>query len=133
MTWLIDTNVLIHANRGKPRSVSRRLMAESPENVSISTLTIAELWYGIARHDHPASKRAAWLHVLEPYIVLPFDRAAAELHGDLRFHVRHAPIGERDLMIAAIALVNDLTVVTANVREFSRVPHLRVDDWSQSN
>ena len=61
--------------------------------------------------------------------VLAFDREAAEVHGDLRHALRHNPIGERDLLLASIAFARGLTVVTANVREFRRVPGLAVEDW----
>jgi tRNA(fMet)-specific endonuclease VapC len=61
---------------------------------------------------------------------LAFDEAAAEHHADIRDELRHQPIGERDLLIAAIARAGDLAVVTNNTREFSRVPRLQVADWS---
>lgn len=129
MTWLLDTNVLIDAQRGRPARVGQRLRSVAPEDVAISTVTVAELWYGTARHDDRNRKRDMWVRVLAPYAKLPFDTAAAELHGDVRYEVRRQPIGERDLLIASIALANDLTVVTANTREFLRVPGLRVEDW----
>src|SRR5574341_758759 len=59
-----------------------------------------------------------------------YDRDAAEQHARIRHHLRHRPIGERDLLIAAIALAHDLTLVTHNAAEFSRVPRLRVEDWA---
>jgi len=129
--WLLDTNVLIHAQRGRPEAVRRRLQAASPDDVAISTITVAELWYGIARSDDPDAKRENWSRFLAPFDVLSFDRAAAELHGGLRFALRHHPIGERDLLIAAVALANDLAVVTANIGEFRRVPGLHVEDWGE--
>lgn len=131
MTWLLDTNVLIHAQRRRPAAVRQRLRAVSPDSVAISTVTVAELWYGIARSDDPDRKRELWSRFLAPFDVLAFDQAAAEIHGDLRFALRRQPIGERDLLIAAIALAKDLTVVTANTREFRRVPGLRVEDWGE--
>lgn len=130
MTWLLDTDVLIHAQRGDPPEVRARLEATAPEDLAISAVTVAELWYGAARSQEPARKRKLWTRFLEPFDVLPFDRAAAERHGELRHALRHQPIGERDLLIASIALAHGLTVVTANVREFRRVPGLTVDDWS---
>ena len=130
MTWLLDTNVLIHAVRGKPAGVRARLQALSPDDVAISTVTVAELWYGAARSADPERKRAAWTAALAPFAVLPFDRPAAERHGLLRHELRNNPIGERDLFIAAIALANNLTVVTHDVREYGRVPGLRVEDWA---
>jgi len=131
VNWLLDTNVLIHAQRGRPEKVRRRLQAVSPQTVAISSVTVAELWYGIERSGAPDRKRALWSRFLAPFAVLAFDRAAAELHGALRFALRHQPIGERDLLIAAIALANDLTVVTGNTREFRRVPGLHVEDWGE--
>lgn len=131
MTWLLDTNVLIHAQRGRPESVRRRLREVAPQAVVISAVTVAELWYGIQRSGDPERKRESWSRFLAPFDVLAFDRPAAELHGGLRFELRHQPIGERDLLIAATALANDLTVVTGNTREFRRVPGLRVEDWGE--
>jgi tRNA(fMet)-specific endonuclease VapC len=67
--------------------------------------------------------------VLAPFRVLAFAGDAAEHHARVRYRLRHKPIGDRDLLIAAIAIANDLTLVTHNTREFSRVPDLRVEDW----
>lgn len=130
MTWLLDTNALIHAQRGRPAAVRAHLQARSPEEVAVSAISIAELWYGAAKHADPAGKRELWNQFLDPYAVYAFDRTAAEIHGDLRFQLRHNPIGDRDLLIAAIALANDLTLVTSNMREFGRVSALRVEDWT---
>lgn len=130
MSWLLDTNALIHAQRGRPPAVRMHLQARSPDDLAISAISIAELWYGAAKHIDPAGKRELWQRYLAPYAVYAFDPPAAEIHGDLRFRLRHGPIGDRDLLIAAIALANDLTVVTHNIREFERVPELRVEDWT---
>lgn len=130
MIWLLDTNIVIHAIRFRPPSVRQRLGEVSPDDVRISSITIAELWYGAEKYNAPARRRTVLEAFLEPYAILSFDRAAGELHGHLRHAMRHHPIGERDLLIAAIALANDLTVVTNNTREFARVPELRVEDWS---
>lgn len=127
---LLDTNVLIHAQRGRPETVRRRLREASPGDLAICSVTVAELWYGAARSTDPDRKRTLWSRFLAPYEVLPFDRAAAELHGELRFALRHYPIGERDLLIAAIARTNERTLVTDNLSEFRRVPGLRVESWS---
>lgn len=127
---LLDTNVLIHASRLRPPAVAQRLRTVSPDDVAISSITVAELWYGIEKSSDPARKTGLWRRLLEPYAVLPFDREAAELHGRLRFDLRHHPICERDLMIAAISLVGDRILVTNNTREFQRVRGLRVEDWT---
>jgi tRNA(fMet)-specific endonuclease VapC len=131
VAWLLDTNVLIHAQRGHPASVLARLVEASPDDVATSSVSIAELWYGAAKSTEPGRKQKLWRRFLEPISVLPFDREAGELHGELRQALRRQPIGERDLLIACIALTHDLTLVTANTREFIHVPDLRVEDWSK--
>jgi tRNA(fMet)-specific endonuclease VapC len=129
-TWLLDTNALIQSVSGRPPRVRAELRRRSPAEVTLCSVTVAELWYGAAKHADPARKRAAWMRVLAPFDVLPFDRAAAEHHAEIRYALRHNPIGERDLFIAAIAVANGLRVVTHNTREFKRVPGLVVEDWS---
>jgi tRNA(fMet)-specific endonuclease VapC len=130
MKWLLDTNVLIHAQRGEPAAVRRRMQEQSPSDLALSAVTIAELWYGALRSADPDVKRGLWSRVVEPYEVLQFDRAAAELHAEVRYELRHSPIGERDLLIAASALAHGLIVVTSNISEFSRVRRLQVEDWT---
>jgi len=129
--WLLDTNMLIFAARDRPKAVRRRLQDASPDDVAVSSIAIAELWFGAEKSDDPPRKREAWNKFLEPYSVLSFDRAAAEEHARLRYLLRHAPIGERDLLVAAIASANGLRVVTNNLGEFTRVPGLTVEDWSR--
>ncbi len=130
-TWLVDTNALIHAVRGRPPRVREELRRRPPSAIAVSAITIAELWYGAEKHSNASAKRAAWDRVVEPYEVLAFDRAAAEHHARLRYALRHAPIGERDLLIAAIAIAKGLIVVTQNTGEFGRVPDLVVEDWTK--
>jgi tRNA(fMet)-specific endonuclease VapC len=129
--WLLDTNILIFAARDRPKAVRSRLQELSPDDVAVSSIAIAELWFGAEKSEDPPRKRQAWSKFLEPYSVLPFDRAAAEEHARLRYLLRHAPIGERDLLVAAIASANELGVVTNNLAEFTRVPGLKVEDWSR--
>jgi tRNA(fMet)-specific endonuclease VapC len=68
---------------------------------------------------------------LEPFEVLPFDHQAAEAYARARFELERVgrPIGERDLLIASIALARGLAVVTHNLSEFARVPGLKAEDW----
>ena len=132
MIWLLDTNAVIHAIRNNPPSVRSRLTALGPDDVRVSAITIAELWYGAQKAHNPVRRRAVFEAFLAPYEVLSFDRGAAVRHAELRQALRHSPIGERDLLIAAIALDAGLGVVTNNTREFQRVPGLSVEDWTRS-
>lgn len=130
MSYLLDTNAVIHAVRGRPASVRSRLDAEGPARVRVTSITIAELWNGAEKSDDPERRRRLFDAFLAPFEVLPFDAAAGKLHGTLRHQLRHQPIGERDLLIASIARSAGLTLVTANAGEFRRVPDLAVEDWS---
>ena len=94
MIWLLDTNVLIHAVRGRPPGVRAQLQRQSPEDVAVSSITVAELWYGAEKSLSPARKRDAWRAVMAPFQVIAFDRDAAEHHARIRYLLRHKPIGK---------------------------------------
>jgi tRNA(fMet)-specific endonuclease VapC len=91
----------------------------------------AELFYGAMNSQNPAKTLALQEIFLNQFVSLPFDDRAAKIFGEIRAHLARlgTPIGPYDLQIAAIALANDVTLVTHNTREFSRVPHLRIEDW----
>ena len=130
MIRLLDTSVIVAALR-RDAAVRRRLRAMSPDDIGIPSVAVAELAYGAARSADPERTGVVWRAFVEPFEVVSFDRAAAEAHGRLRFVMRSQPIGERDLLIAATALAHGVAVVTANVREFARVPGLVVEEWAQ--
>ena len=131
MTFVLDTNTCIYALKRKGRVVER-LRDHSPDDLGITIVTVAELWFGAHKSARPAAARREMDGFLEPFEVLPFDRVAAEAYARIRLSLERAgsPIGERDLQIAAIAVARELTVVTHNVSEFARVPGLPVVDWS---
>lgn len=128
MKYLLDTNVYIHAMKNVG-SVRRNLQRRSVGEVATSAVTLAELLYGAEKTSNPDKSRAAWVAVLEPYAVLDFDSSSAVEHARIRYLLRQNPIGERDLLIASIAISNDLIVVTNNTQEFGRVPGLECEDW----
>ncbi len=127
--YLLDTNVVSYALLGDHR-VRGRIDSHAKRGIVVSAVTIAELAYGSLKHPHPDRHRQAWEAFVAMFEVLTFDEGAARAHARARYALRTAPIGERDLLIAAIALPRKLIVVTHNVREFRRVPGLRVEDWS---
>jgi tRNA(fMet)-specific endonuclease VapC len=114
--------------RGR-HGVAARLGQESPEDVAIASITLAELLYGARCAQDPARSELAVRRFIEPVRVVPFGRRASELHGRLRHATRQTMVGPNDLVIAATALAHDATLITANVREFSRIPDLRVENW----
>jgi tRNA(fMet)-specific endonuclease VapC len=128
--YLLDTNTCVYAIKRWP-GVIDRLKSLSPDDVAVSVVTLAELWFGARKSSKPARTRASVNAFLAPLTIHSFDRDAAEDYAEIRFQleVSGRPIGERDLLIASIARSRGLTVVTHNTREFSRVPDLAVEDW----
>jgi tRNA(fMet)-specific endonuclease VapC len=131
MTYLLDTNTCIRYLNGRAPNVPRRLQAVSPAEVRVCAVVKAEMYFGAMKSIDPVNALAQQRAFLDIFESLPFDDAAAEAYGRLRAELarRGTPIGPNDLMIAAIALAHDLTLVTHNTAEFSRVPGLRLDDW----
>ncbi|MCM2255179.1 MAG: PIN domain-containing protein [Vicinamibacteria bacterium] len=130
MKYLLDTNTCIYALKLLGRVVER-LRERSPDEIGVSIVTVAELWFGARKSRRPAATRREIDAFLAPLAVVPFDAAAADAYASIRMELEAAgrPIGERDLLIAAIALAHRLTVITRNGLEFSRVPDLQVEDW----
>lgn len=131
MKRLLDTDTCIYLiNRDRPQ-VLARLRRFHPTSIAISSLTLAELAWGVAKSGSPRN-RAALESFIASFTVLPFDANAAFAYGDLRARLQRAgtPIGPMDMLIAAHALALDLTLVTNNEREFRRVPELRIENWN---
>jgi len=106
-----------------------RLLRESPDDIAVSAMTEAELTFGAIKSADPERAKPQVRAFLEPVLVLPFDGEAAQKHAGIRFALRSTPIGERDLVTAAVAVANGLILVTHNTREFSRVEGLELEDW----
>ena len=130
MIYLLDTNTCVYAIKRRPE-VLRRLRALSPDDLGVSAITLAELRFGAAKSSRPSETRRSIEAFLRPFEVLSFGSEAADEYASLRIALERQgrPIGERDLLIAATARSLGLVVVTHNVREFSRVPGLKIEDW----
>ena len=131
MRFLLDTNICIYAINRRPALVIEAFQRHFDEGLGISAVTAAELHYGVERTGSERNRRAL-LHFLAPLEVAPFDDAAAVAFGRLRawLAAQGTPIGPFDTQIAAHALALGVTLVTHNVREFERVPGLRIADWA---
>ena len=130
MTWLLDTNTCIFLMKLR-EPVTGRVRQLDPDDLAVSSITCAELWFGAAKSKHPQRSRATQDAFLEPFRIVDFDVKAAERYATVRAQLALAGrrIRDRDLMIASIALANRMTVVTSNVAEFARVPGLGLEDW----
>jgi tRNA(fMet)-specific endonuclease VapC len=111
--------------------LTARTREVGPSAISVASMTLAEMWFGAAKSHQPRRTRTDQDAFLAPFRVLDFDRTAADCYASIRAHLtaKGRPIGDRDLMIAAIAQANRLIVVTSNIGEFARVPGLKVEDW----
>ena len=131
MKFLLDTDTCIFALRLRPQ-VRTHFEALAPEDLATSAMNEAELCYG-ALNSQNAQRHVRDVEAfLAPIKIFPFDREAAKEHARLRMALKQMPIGERDLVIASVALAHRLTVVTHNQREFGRVPGLKTVDWAAS-
>ncbi len=132
MRFLLDTDICIYIAKQRPASVQSRLRRLQPGDVGMSVITFLELVYGAWKSQQFESnlERIEQLRTVIP--ALPLDSEAASYYGRLRTDLERkgAAIGAYDLLIAAHALSEDLTLVTNNVREFSRVEGLRVKNWA---
>lgn len=127
--YVVDTDVCVQALRGH-EGVLRALRERTPSDLFVASMTLAELRYGALKSRDPAGNQARVSLFLDPIAVLDFDADGAFVHADIRWALRDQPIGERDLVIAAVARVHGLTLVTGNVREFGRVPGLSLESWA---
>ncbi len=128
---LLDTNVCIVYLKGRSERVNRRFHEVPLEEIGVCSVVKAELLYGGKRSNNPEKTLKKQRNFLSRFISLPFDDDAAEVYSDLRARLANlgTPIGSNDLQIAAIALANNLTLVTHNTREFSRIEELKLEDW----
>jgi tRNA(fMet)-specific endonuclease VapC len=131
MIYLLDTSICVALIRRNAPPVLERLKAERPGTVGVSSLTVAELAYGVARSARPEQNQAALEQFLLPLEILDFDMRAALAYGRIRraLERRGLPIGSMDLLIGAHALSANLTLVTNNTREFARIEGLALEDW----
>ena len=133
MTYMLDTNICIYTIKRKPEKVLLRFQEELSGGMCISTITLAELEYGIRHSANPAKNEQALIRFLAPLSVLPFDPAASAEYGEIRAYLQRqgTPIGPLDMLIAGHARAEGAVLVTNNVREFERVPGLAVENWAE--
>ena len=130
MKYLLDTDTLIYVFKRTGNCLAR-LSAQNDSDITISTINLFELEYGMGKSSSRIKMDSYVLSLCKRYAVLEFDRAASLQAGAIRalLHTRGTPIGPYDVQIAGIALSHNLIVVTRNTREFERVPGLRVENW----
>ena len=128
--YLLDTNVVSDLIRHPRGVIARRVSLEGEDTVCTSIIVASELRFGARKRNSEQLTRQLEL-VLSALQIMPFESPADQHYAKLRVYLgeRGIPIGPNDMLIAAQTLALDCTVVTRNVREFSRVPGLKVDNW----
>ena len=133
MRYMLDTNICIYVIKHKPEKVFQKIQTIHPEDVRISSVTYAELVHGVEKSAAVEKNRLALSMLLANMEILDFDVDAADCYGKIRagLEKKGAPIGPLDMMIAGHAQSLGYTVVTNNVKEFSRVSALKMENWAE--
>jgi len=131
MKYMLDTNICIYIIKQKPAIVLDRFRKTDISVISISSITLSELFFGVSKSSKPEQNFMALTQFVAPLEILPFGGEAAQYYGDLRAHLEKqgTPNGSLDMLIAAHALSIESTLVTNNEKEFNRVPSLKIENW----
>lgn len=131
MKYMFDTNICIYLIKKKPESVLTKFKKLKAGDVSISSITLAELAYGVEKSTQQEKNLTALNGFILPIEIALFDEKAAFHYGKIRSELekKGTPIGAMDLLIAAHAQSEKMTLITNNVKEFSRIPKLKIENW----
>lgn len=128
--YLLDTNTIIYFFKGLG-NVAKILLSKAPEDIAIPAITLYELEVGIAKSSNPKKRKIQLESLVSRIAVLPFTEKEAEISAKIRAELEKqgTPIGPLDNLIAGIALYSNTILVTHNLKEFSRVKGLIIEDW----
>jgi tRNA(fMet)-specific endonuclease VapC len=128
--FVLDTNTVVDYFKGKGR-VAERLLAVAPSEITLPAISVYEVWVGVFGSQNPKRRREQFEAFLSVVEILPFETEAGMRAAELRYKLERAgeAIGPLDTLIAATALAHGGVLVTRNVREFSRVPGLKLVNW----
>lgn len=134
MRYMLDTDTCTTLIRRRSPGLLGKVISFPAGEIGLSSITIAELEYGVERSQYRDQNRAALAQFLLPFEISDFDASAAQAYGTVRvsLEAQGMPIGSLDTLIAAHALACQVILVTHNTKEFSRVQGLRVENWYES-
>lgn len=132
MKYMLDTNICIFAIRNSNDNVLKKFHEHLDDELYISSITLAELMYGVEKSRKPEQNRNALLQFLTLIDIKEFSEKAAIEYGKIRAFLENqgTPIGPLDTLIAAHAVSENMILVTHNTKEFLRVPDLTVENWT---
>ncbi|GBF82790.1 type II toxin-antitoxin system tRNA(fMet)-specific endonuclease VapC [Aphanothece sacrum] len=131
MKYLLDTNICIYLIKKKPFKVFEKFKNIEPGDIGVSSITVAELKYGVYKSQHLEKNKVALTQFLIPLEIVSFDVNATVIYGQIRANLEREGmiIGAMDMLIAAQAVALDLILITNNIKEFTRVPNLKLENW----
>jgi len=131
MKYLLDTNTCIYLIKEKTTVCTQRIQSMRINEIGISTITFAELEYGVSKSSLPEKNKLALLKFVAPLEILSFTARAAQTYGQIRAYLEKSGqiIGSLDLVIGSHAKSENLILVTNNVSEFSRIADLNIENW----
>lgn len=134
MKYYLDSNICIFFLRNREGVVAQKIASAGREDIKIPSMVKGELLTGAMKSARREQNIVEVMDFLDNYEIVPFDSEAAEVYGEIKswLELRGTPIGFNDMIIAATALANNGILVTNNTREFSRIPGLMLDDWTQA-
>ncbi len=131
MKYLLDTNICIGLLNGKEPTLLKKFKAHDPEDFVLCSVVKAELVYGAKKSQFREKNEQKLKIFFKEFSSLVFDDVAAQVYGELRAYLESSGkmIGGHDLLIASIAVANDLILITRNTKEFSRLASLKIESW----
>lgn len=131
--YLLDTNICIYIIKNKPGQVLHILKRKVNEDVCLSSVTVAELHYGVEKSKFVVKNRLALLKFISLFTIINFDDRDAVEFGKIKARLEREGriIGPMDLLISAQALSKEMTLVTNNTKEFERIDGLKLENWAQ--
>jgi tRNA(fMet)-specific endonuclease VapC len=132
MKYMLDTNMCIYIIKKQPENVLKKFIKLKLGDICISSVTFAELMYGTQKSQHQKKNKSALDEFTAPLDIMSFDEEAVTHYGQIRAQLEKIgkTIGALDMMIAAHAIALNIILVTNNIKEFSRVTNLRLENWA---
>ncbi|WP_321496047.1 type II toxin-antitoxin system VapC family toxin [uncultured Desulfobacter sp.] len=132
MNYLIDTNICIYIMNQRPPEVIQKFKNHEIGQIAISSITVSELNYGVAKSQNKKQNAKRLEEFLTPFNILPYDEVASRYYGIIRSELESQGkvIGPLDMLIAAHAISEKLILVTNNEKEFQRIKSLKIENWA---
>lgn len=132
MKYMLDTNICIYLIKQQPPKVLKHFKSHTVGDIGLSSITLAELRYGVSKSRHIEKNQQALDEFILPLEIADFDEKAAREYGAIQAELERTgtPIGSMDMLIGAHALALGALLVTNNIKEFKQIRNLKILDWS---